>query len=64
MATRIHFANQLKVDVKAEIAEAHSRVRDGDSWVDFENEQGRRVYVNRDRIAYLEEQPSRRGGFD
>ncbi len=57
--TAVYFSGGLKLEVDADIDEVRDRLVGADTIIELETEHGRRVYVRRELVAYVEERPER-----
>ncbi len=59
MPTAVYFSGGLKLEVDADVDELRDRLVAGDEVIELETEHGRKVYIRRELVAYVEERPDR-----
>ncbi|MDQ3719655.1 MAG: DUF3107 domain-containing protein [Actinomycetota bacterium] len=59
MPTAVYFSGGLKLEVDADVGEVRDQLVGGDAIIEMETEHGRRVYIRRELVAYVEERPER-----
>ncbi|MDQ3587605.1 MAG: DUF3107 domain-containing protein [Actinomycetota bacterium] len=59
MPTAVYFSGGLKLEVDADVDEVRDRLVGGEPIIELETEHGRRVYIRRELVAYVEQRPER-----
>ena len=59
MPTAVYFSGGVKLEVVAGVDEVRDRLVGGDPIIELVTEHGRKVYVRRELVAYVEERPER-----